>query len=190
MRSTETTTEANTQPNHHRRRFLRVLAAGAALVAGPALAGVRPSGERILSLYNLHTGERLKAPYWADGAYLPDALTEVNRVLRDHRTDEVHAMDPALLDLLHALHHTVDARGEFHVISGYRSPKSNAMLRSRSNGVAKRSFHMKGQAIDIRLPECELDRVHRAALALRAGGVGKYAGSGFVHVDTGPVRSW
>ncbi|MCO6412518.1 MAG: DUF882 domain-containing protein [Thiogranum sp.] len=146
--------------------------------------------ERILTLKNLHTGESLHATYWAEGQYLKDELRAVNKVLRDHRSGDVHAMDTQLLDQLYLLQQSVGVGGAFHVISGYRSPASNARLRNNSNGVAKKSLHMLGKAIDIRLPGCKLDKLHKAALAMQAGGVGYYPESGFIHIDTGRVRRW
>lgn len=123
--------------------------------------------------------------------YLSDALAEIDRVLRDHRSGDVHPIDPSLLDQLSRLGSLLHAgQHAFHVISGYRSPHTNAMLASRSGGVARRSLHMDGRAIDIRLPGVPLSTVHRAALAMQAGGVGYYARSGFVHLDTGRVRRW
>jgi uncharacterized protein YcbK (DUF882 family) len=146
--------------------------------------------ERSLGLYSLHTGERLRRVYWSEGRYLEDGLAEIGHLLRDHRTNEVHPIDPRLLDLLFALHREVNGREPFHVISGYRSPKTNAMLRRRSGGVAKKSLHMAGKAVDIRLPGRDLATLRRAALALEAGGVGHYPKVGFIHVDTGRVRAW
>jgi uncharacterized protein YcbK (DUF882 family) len=145
---------------------------------------------RQLTFHNLHTGEKLSVVYWENGHYLDDALAAVNHVLRDHRSDEQCAMDCQLLDQLYGLQRRLDSTRPFEVISGYRSPATNAKLRQRSNGVAKRSLHMQGKAIDIRLSGCELERLHRAALDLEAGGVGYYPESGFIHVDTGRVRSW
>jgi len=110
--------------------------------------------------------------------------------LRDHRTGDHHSMDPALFDLLHQVQARLECRGEFQIISGYRSPKTNKMLRRNSSGVAKRSMHMDGKALDIRLEGCDLKQLHRAAKSLKAGGVGLYTRSNFVHVDTGRVRYW
>jgi uncharacterized protein YcbK (DUF882 family) len=145
---------------------------------------------RMVAALNTHTGERLKATYWEHGHYLPDALQEVNRLFRDHRTNDITKIDPKLIDLLYRLSQKVEARREYHIISAYRSPKTNAMLRQKSKAVAKNSYHTKGQAVDIRLPERRLAELHRAALALKGGGVGIYRKSGFIHVDTGRVRSW
>jgi uncharacterized protein YcbK (DUF882 family) len=174
-----------------RRNFLRMMAGAAAMATAPAaLASVARTPERSLRFYNTHTGERLAATYWARGQYLSDGLEEINHILRDHRSGEIARIDPELLDLLHVLHGKLPAKGPFHVISGYRSPATNAQLRSQSSGVAKKSLHMKGMAIDIRLPGVELKELRRAAVQLRGGGVGYYAKSNFVHVDVGRVRYW
>jgi uncharacterized protein YcbK (DUF882 family) len=138
----------------------------------------------------MHTGERLVVEYFTGGAYLPDALGSIDHLLRDFRTNEIHAIDRQLLDLLHALSRTTGTRMPFQVISGYRSPATNQMLRSRSEGVAAHSLHMEGQAIDLRLPDVTLRTLRDAARALRGGGVGYYPASNFVHVDTGRVRIW
>jgi uncharacterized protein YcbK (DUF882 family) len=130
------------------------------------------------------------AEYWLKGQYLPDAMAEINRVLRDFRTHEVYPIDPKLIDLLNELHRNLGSQEAFHVISGYRSPASNSALQGTSDGVATKSLHMQGMAIDIRLPDREIADVHRAALALQAGGVGYYPASDFVHVDVGHVRRW
>lgn len=175
-----------------RRGVLRLGAAVAAcaLIPAPALAAVPTQAERRLAFYNLHTGERTTATYWAEGSYLADGLSEINHLLRDFRTGDVRAIDPRLLDLLHALQDPLGTRDPFHVISGYRSPKTNASLASTGGGVAKRSLHMRGMAIDVRLPGRRLVELRDAAKALRGGGVGYYAGSNFVHLDIGRVRYW
>ncbi len=176
-----------------RRGFLK---AGAVLLtagmAGRAWSALPPAAtpERALAFYHTHTGEQLRAIYWAGGAYQSDGLAEIYRVLRDHRTGDVHPMDGRLLDLLHRLSTTLDASQPFHVISGYRSPATNARLAANGNGVARRSLHMQGLAIDIRLPGRELADLRRAAQALQGGGVGYYPDSNFVHLDVGRVRSW
>jgi uncharacterized protein YcbK (DUF882 family) len=174
-----------------RRDFLRLgsgVAAG--LLCPAAVASLRVQPERSLAFYNTHTGESLQTVYWVAGEYLEDGLREINSVLRDHRADETYPIDRNLLDLLTALQAEVSCRNAFHVISGYRSPATNASLRGKSSGVARRSYHMQGKAIDIRLPGCALADLHKAALALKAGGVGSYAASDFIHVDVGPVRRW
>lgn len=174
-----------------RRAFLRLgtgIAAGLLCPAAVASLGAQP--ERSLAFYNTHTGESLQTVYWAAGEYLEDGLREINSILRDHRADKIYPMDRNLLDLLTALQAEVNCRNAFHVISGYRSPATNASLRGKSSGVARRSYHMQGKAIDIRLPGCALADLHKAALSLKAGGVGSYAASDFIHVDVGPVRRW
>jgi len=179
-----------------RRKFLQTTAAAAATLLAPAaLAKSAPvarvaSGERQLKFYNLHTGEHLKATYWVDGVYVADEMHAINRVLRDFRTGDIKKMDPHLMDLLFALQHKVDKPGAFHVISAYRSPKTNAKLHRSSNGVATHSLHMRGKAIDIRLPGVELKHLRQSALAMHAGGVGYYPKSDFIHVDTGRPRFW
>ncbi|MFM1892333.1 MAG: hypothetical protein RLZ44_1410 [Pseudomonadota bacterium] len=145
---------------------------------------------RSLDLVNLHTGEELTADYWRDGRYDRDALERINHVLRDHRADEATSMDHSLLDLLHRLKTSLGSDVPFHVISGYRSPRTNETLRKKSNGVAKRSLHMQGKAIDIRVPDLKTTALYEAALDLRGGGVGLYRKSGFIHLDVGRVRSW
>jgi uncharacterized protein YcbK (DUF882 family) len=176
----------------HTRRAVLAMAAGtiAATMAVPAAAAWRPMQPRIVALDNLHTGERIKAPFWENGRYVPDALKHFDWLLRDYRTDEVRAIHPSLLDLLWHLQRTLRARDAIQVLSGYRSPATNAMLAATTDGVAQHSLHMRGMAIDIRVPGRSLVKVHRAALALGLGGVGYYPRSDFVHVDVGRVRRW
>jgi uncharacterized protein YcbK (DUF882 family) len=176
-----------------RRLFLKL--GGAALaagMAGTAMARVQAplSAERKLRLYNTHTGEQSNAVYWADGRYQPDGLAEISRLLRDHRSGEVSDINPGLLDLLCILSARLDTKERFQIISGYRSPASNAVLRGQSQGVAKHSLHMDGLAIDLRMPGRNLADVRNAAIDLRGGGVGYYPASDFVHVDVGRVRTW
>ena len=175
--------------NPARRRLLRISLAGALLAVAP-VSTAWAVNERRLSLHNLHTGERLDRPYWARGDYLPESLTEIDKVLRDHRSGDVHPIDRGLLDLLSALQQRVGSRQGYDVISGYRSPATNAALHQASNGVATRSLHMVGQAIDIRLPGTPLTTLHAAAKQMQVGGVGLYTSSDFIHVDTGRVRYW
>ena len=173
-----------------RRKFLK-LGMLAATLPLPAFASQGlASSERRLSFNNLHTGEKLDQPYWIEGDYVPETLAAINRVLRDHRTDQVAAIDTGLLDLLHRVNATLGTAQPFQVISGYRSPASNQMLSSHSSGVAKRSLHMQGKAIDVRLPGIPLADLRRAGLMLKGGGVGYYPGSNFVHLDIGRVRTW
>ncbi|HEV2007338.1 MAG TPA: DUF882 domain-containing protein [Burkholderiales bacterium] len=166
-----------------------VLGAGVCLPAMSRAALTR-SDKKSISFYHTHTGESLHRVFWSDGQYLPDALIDINRVLRDHRTNQVAAIEPALLSLLERLCSLVGSGDTFHVISGYRSPETNQMLAAHSDGVAKHSLHMDGKAIDIRIPGRDLTQLRNAALNLRSGGVGFYPGSQFVHVDIGRVRSW
>lgn len=178
-----------------RRRFLRgVLAGGSTVLAlggpGRALASIADEGERLISLVNTHTGEQLTTGYFRSGDYCQESLAALNHILRDHRSGEVAPIDPHLIDLLHDLARVADREPRFEVISGYRSPATNAMLNSRSNGVAKRSLHMEGRAIDVRLAGYRTDRLRDVALSLKSGGVGYYRKSDFVHVDTGRVRTW
>ena len=167
------------------------LGAGALLIARGAEAtlGAEPAARRLV-LHNLHTRESLEVEYYRAGAYWAPALAQVNQLLRDHRNDAVHAIDPGLLDLLHAAAEGCGRDPEFEVISGYRSPASNAALHARSAGVAAHSLHMQGQAIDVRLVGCDLERLRNAGLALGRGGVGYYRALQFVHLDTGRTRSW
>lgn len=179
----------NIPTNPTRRLLLKASLAGSVLAAAP-LSSAWAARERSLSLYNLHTGEQISTPYWMAGDYLPDSLNAINNVLRDHRSGEVYPIDPGLLDLLSALQQAVGSRHRYEVISGYRSPSTNAMLRNSGSGVAKRSLHMQGKAIDIRLPGTQLATLHKAAKQMKSGGVGLYTSSNFVHVDTGTVRYW
>jgi uncharacterized protein YcbK (DUF882 family) len=155
-----------------------------------AAARARAGRPRSLELFALHTGERLETTYWADGEYLAPALEDINYVLRDHRANEVRAIDVNLLDLLEHLHRQLDTREPFHIISGYRTAATNAMLQARSEGVARHSLHVEGMAADIRMPGRSLPTLRRAATSLQSGGVGYYPRSDFVHVDVGRVRYW
>jgi uncharacterized protein YcbK (DUF882 family) len=184
-----------TLPGLTRRQILTAGVLGSLVCLAPvqALAQLSLTGvqERSLSLLNTHTGERLKdVVYWEKGNYIHDALENLNHVLRDHRTNQVHPIDPMTLDLMAAISRKVDAKQPFEIISGYRSPQTNRSLRNNSNGVAKNSYHMQGKAVDLRLPGVPLKTVRKAALDLSMGGVGYYAKSGFVHIDSGRVRSW
>jgi uncharacterized protein YcbK (DUF882 family) len=179
-----------------RRRLLGALAAAPLALALPGLARAgkaQPAGGfRALEFLHLHTGERLEVEYFSAGQYVPDALQAVNHLLRDFRTGDVAEMDPGLLDVLHRLRETTGSQQPFQIISAYRSPQTNEMLRGRNarSGVATTSLHMRGQAMDIRLGDVALTDLRDAAMSLQAGGVGYYAKSNFVHVDTGRVRSW
>ena len=174
----------------------RVIFLGAAALAAPLLALSRKSrasgGPRALAFEHLHTGETLSLVYAVGDKYVAPALDRVKLFLRDFRNGATHIIDPALLDQLHTLAAVTGAKTPFQVISGYRSPATNAMLQREGHGVATSSLHLQGQAIDIRLADVALADLHDAALSLRAGGVGYYPSpsSNFVHVDTGAVRRW
>lgn len=182
--------------NHSRRRFLRnaaIVTTGgiAALNTPAALAAFVKDPVRSISLYNIHTGESGKFVYWAQGNYLGEGIATASHLLRDHRTGEVIDMDRSLLDTMYFLQQSVGSRHGFEVVSGYRSPRSNSKLRRLDGkGVAKQSFHTKGQAVDLRLPGTELVTLQKAARHLQRGGVGYYPSHRFVHLDSGWVRSW
>jgi uncharacterized protein YcbK (DUF882 family) len=177
-----------------RRKLLKIglMAAAPALIPGAAMAAyhIIPKRSRALSFYNLHTGESLKTTYFANGEYIGGALREIDFILRDWRQNEVKPIDPALLDLLAGIHHRLGTSQPFQIISGYRTPKTNAMLRSSSEGVAAHSLHIDGKAIDICVEGRSLANVRRAAMSMFGGGVGYYPRTGFVHVDTGRLRYW
>jgi uncharacterized protein YcbK (DUF882 family) len=159
--------------------------------AAPAILGSKELNARILSFDCYNTGQQLKKiAYWVDGDYVPDALAAISKALRDWRANEVHPIDPKVLDVIHTIGRRLETNCEFELISGYRSPRTNAMLHKIDSGVATHSLHMKGQATDISLPGRSLRKLYEAALALRAGGVGYYPDSNFIHVDVGPVRRW
>lgn len=161
------------------------------------LAGLDPTatpeaavGEKTLSFFHTHTGKRLEVTFSRDGRYLAAQLAEVDRFLADWRTGDVHPIDPELLDLLYDVRVALGSNGTFEVISAYRSPKTNELLRRPGGGVAKRSQHLLGKAIDVRLVGTDTARLHRTAIEMKRGGVGYYQKSDFVHVDTGRVRRW
>jgi uncharacterized protein YcbK (DUF882 family) len=176
-----------------RRRLLGVALAVPAIWA--AGAGRRVWADELpaardLSLINTHTGESLQTRYFEAGQYLPHALSQLDHLLRDHRAGIAHPIDPQLFDVLYQAASRNDREPHFEVISGYRSPVSNAQLRSRSKGVAQHSLHMEGRAIDVRLAGVSCAKLRDVALSMSCGGVGYYAGSDFVHLDTGRVRAW
>ena len=193
-----------------RRSFLKFGAAAAALMMTPRLvsAGISPDSplmaptdaapdsipeavpEKTLSFYNTRTGEAWNRVYWCEGDYVPEALEEINYLFRDHRTNDVREIDPRLLDLLYDLNEKLNSRGPFQVVSAYRSPETNAILRRRSRRIARHSLHIEGMAVDIRLPDRNMRQLARAAVSLQSGGVGYYPRRQFVHVDTGKVRRW
>jgi uncharacterized protein YcbK (DUF882 family) len=177
-----------------RRRFLVAsVAAAAGLTSLNRIANAAtvatPAAHR-LSLYHIHTGEKLTIVYREHGALVPGALDEINLFLRDFRTEQIREIDVGLLDAVHDVYTTFEGRGHFEVISGYRSPRTNAALRHVTTGVAEHSLHIEGRAIDVRLTSAKTTAVRDSAIALARGGVGYYPESNFVHIDTGPVRTW
>jgi len=171
----------------HRRRLLL---AGLVGFAFGASAQSRLAPSRALKLYHSHTGERLAITYFDNGSYLPEAIVEIERLLRDFRTGEIHAIDPDLLDTLHALADECAGSGTLEVISGYRSATTNAQLEATTEGIATNSLHLSGRAVDVRMSGFDTSRLRDVALGLARGGVGYYAQSDFIHLDTGRVRSW
>ena len=177
-----------------RRTFLRMSCIAAvpflssSLTFSNALALLE--GKRSLFFFNTHTGETLAATYWESGEYLSQPLADINYILRDHRTDQVIPIDLDLLDLLNAIRMKIRTQQPFHIISGYRSPKTNSLLCKLNRGVVENSLHMRGKAADIRLPGCDLSSLREAAVDLKRGGVGFYPRSDFIHVDVGRVRYW
>ena len=161
----------------------------AVVLASPVLA-LSVADEKALSFLHTHTGERVALTYFAGGAYLSESLARLDRFLRDHRTGDVHPIDPSLFDLLHELRAATRARAPFQVISCYRSPRTNRKLRAAGSGVAKGSLHLQGRAIDVRVSGVKTSHLRDAAKELRRGGVGYYRDSDFIHVDTGRVRFW
>lgn len=141
-------------------------------------------------MYSGRTGESLDTIYWIEGNYIKDALKEITYFMRDWRVDELKTIDTRTIDIAAAVHGLLDIDEPYMLLSGYRTPETNAMLRARSSGVAKHSLHMAGQAADLRLKDRSVNQMYRAAMACRAGGVGKYTRSDFVHMDCGAVRTW
>ena len=177
-----------------RRHFIKKIGTGfiaACLVPVTGWSALMPeTTRRALSFYNTHTGERLGVCYYKNGAYCPSAMGQINRILRDHRTGDIEDMDVRLMDRLFTVSQRLCSGSPFHIISGYRSPQTNARLRKQTTGVAKFSYHMLGRAIDIRLPGCDTHKLRQACLDLKIGGVGYYPRSDFVHIDTGAFRTW
>lgn len=177
-----------------RRGLLKAFAA-TTLAAAPSYANafglLRGSGDiRTISMYSGRTGEKLNTIYWIDGNYIKEAVKEINHFMRDWRTDTMKPIDLRTIDIMAAAHRLMDTSEPYMMLSGYRSPQTNAMLRARSRGVAKNSLHMKGQAADLRLKSRSVNQMFKAASACHAGGVGRYSGSNFVHMDCGVVRTW
>lgn len=195
--STSSVSDGRSRAGHaalSRRGFLSLAAWGATVAAFPALArATRGEASRVrrLSFHNLHTEERLATTYWEHGGYVPAAMVEIDAILRDHRTGDVRQIAPGLIDLVHALTLRLGTREPVQIVSGYRSAATNALLRSGdSSGVAEKSLHVSGEALDLCVADRSLRAVRDAALSLRGGGVGYYPRTGFVHVDIGRPRTW
>lgn len=177
------------------RRALLGAFAATTLTAAPTFAKaagfLRGAGDiRRIRMYSGRTGEKIDMIYWIEGEYIRDALNEVSHFMRDWRTSESIGIDNRTVDIIAATHNLLDVNEPYTLLSGYRCPKTNAMLRSKSRSVAKNSLHMKGQAADLRLGSRSVSQISRAAASCRAGGVGRYSRSNFVHMDCGPVRTW
>lgn len=182
------------QTSFSRRGLLGAFAA-TAITAAPTFANatgfIRGGGDiRRLQMYSGRTGERIDTIYWIEGEYIGEALREINAFMRDWRNAQVTTIDTRTIDIMAASHRLMDATEPYLLLSGYRSPETNAMLRAQSSGVARNSLHMRGQAADLRLDGRSVSQMAGAAASCRAGGVGRYSGSNFVHMDCGPVRTW
>ena len=178
-----------------RRRLLGAFAGVAVITAAPVFANaagfLRNAGDvRRLSMRNTRTGETIDTIYWIEGKYISPALKEINYFMRDWRQNEVITYDRRNIDILAASHRLMETTEPFQLLSGYRSPKTNAMLRSNNRGVASNSYHMKAMAADVRLKSRSVSQMAAAGKACNSGGIGKYNGSNFVHMDCGPIRSW
>lgn len=184
----------NTHSSVSRRAILRAFAATAITAAptfGHAAGFLKGAGDiRRIRMTSPRTGESIDTIYWIEGEYIRDAVSEITLFMRDWRTDQLHDIDPRTIDIMTAAHNLLDVSEPYMLLSGYRSPETNAMLRRRSGGVARNSRHLKGQAADLRLGSRSVNQIYRAALACHGGGVGRYSRSDFVHMDCGPVRSW
>lgn len=177
------------------RRGLLGAFAATTIAAAPTFSNaagfLRGSGDiRRIKMYSGRTGEKLDMIYWIEGEYIPDALKEITHFMRDWRTNTTKQIDARTIDIMAASHNLLDVTEPYMLLSGYRSPQTNAMLRSKSRGVAKNSLHMQGQAADLRLASRSVGQMARAAAACSAGGVGRYSRSNFVHMDCGPIRTW
>ncbi|MFT7060527.1 MAG: hypothetical protein ACJASV_003049 [Pseudorhodobacter sp.] len=177
------------------RRGLLGAFAATALIAAPsyshAFGFLRGAGDiRRVRMYSGRTGESMDTIYWIEGDYIKEALAEINHFMRDWRSDDVRTIDARTIDIMAASHRLMDVSEPYLMLSGYRSPKTNAMLRSNSRGVAKDSLHMRGQAADLRLKSRSVGQMTKAAVACASGGVGSYSRSNFVHMDCGPIRAW
>lgn len=178
-----------------RRGLLGAAGSALALAATPSWAAapaiLTGKGDiRSVNLYSKRTGESLNAVYWIEGAYIPEVMAEISYLLRDWREDKAISIDHRAIDVLAAAHKLLETSEPYEALSGYRTKRTNAMLRQRSRGVAKDSYHTKGMAVDVKLKSRSVGQMFRAAVACNAGGVGRYSRSNFVHMDCGPVRTW
>jgi uncharacterized protein YcbK (DUF882 family) len=185
----------NNEAKLNRRAVLGAFAGIATVTAAPAYAGVfgylKGAGKvRSIHMRSSRSGESVNTIYWIDGQYIKPALKEINWFMRDWRENKAINMDRRTIDVIAAAHARLDTSDPVYMLSGYRSPRTNAMLRSKSRRVAKDSYHMKGMATDMRVKSRSVSQVAKAAMASRGGGVGKYYRSNFVHVDSGPIRTW
>jgi uncharacterized protein YcbK (DUF882 family) len=155
-----------------------------------ALTSLKPDSARRIHLINVHTGDNFDLVYFKNGEYVSDSIARLNHLMRDRRANVATNMDTTLYDQLYLLQTTLGLNRPIHVLSGYRTPETNARLRRRSKGVAKYSLHMEGRAADIYVPGMHVSKLQKAALGFAAGGVGLYSSSNFIHLDTGPVRNW
>ena len=176
----------------NRRKLLALggVALGAAILPGQAFATLSTPRPRILTLSNLNTGESIKTEFFDGRGYIKDELSRLNHFFRDYRANKIKTIDPKLFDQIYRLQVLMGTQKPVQLISGYRSLDTNNELRAHSRGVAKQSYHTKGQAMDFHIEGLSLSNVRKAALSLKAGGVGYYPSSNFVHIDTGPVRHW
>lgn len=179
------------RPNMNRRRFLVASAQAAVglLICPPLNCWANNSQKHLLSFFHTHTEEYLKIPH-TPGVCSTSIQKKIKMFLRDFRNGAVHSIDPAILDILFKIQSVTGSQGTIEVISGYRSPQTNKFLSHLSRGVANKSLHMKGQAVDIRITDLSTLQLRNTAVAMRTGGVGYYAESDFVHLDTGPFRTW
>jgi uncharacterized protein YcbK (DUF882 family) len=173
-----------------RRQLIAIVAAPFVLTCLPWRPAEAALGERSLALHHVCTGERLEVVYYKDGCYVPVALAGIAHHLRDWRAGKAHPIDHRLLDLMWVLRGQLDPTVPIEVTCGYRTPETNALLLQRHHGVSRHSLHMRGMAVDLRIPSCGLRLLRAAAIELKAGGVGYYPAQNFVHLDTGPVRHW
>ncbi len=193
--------QSDEQLLYQRRNFLKMGLVGVLGMSTPLLCAEKAFASIVnkgstdkftwkISFRNVNTNESFSGVYRVGDKYLPEAFERINYVLRDFRTGEVFPMDPRIIDILSMINEKSGTNSSYEILSGYRSPKTNNMLGYRSRGVAKNSFHMYGQALDIRIPDYSTKKIRDIARSMKAGGVGYYPRSNFVHIDTGNVRSW